>query len=353
MDYVSFLFGVLILLAAISDLAYTTFSPFGAGKIANFITQGCWNISLKLCGYDGSKQILQIVGIFAIGLVIIAWFLLIWLGGSLIFCSDEYSIVHSQTGQPASTAEKYYYTGFTLSTLGVGDFVANKDGWRIFTVVLSLGGFMLITTAISYMLPVLSAVAFRKSIGRYITHLGSTPQNILKNHWKDGNFKSLEPHLSELVKMILLHNQQLLAYPILYCFHESDLVKSTAMNLAKLDEALSILLVQVPKGDGPNRRFVLPLRKAITDYLISQKEHFINFKDKETDYSIPELGGLRKAGIPLLPREDEVQDKYGKIENRRRLIGAILRSEGWSIKDVYSERPPDDSDWRIDIDDVG
>ncbi|CAN5861598.1 hypothetical protein BH24BAC1_BH24BAC1_11140 [soil metagenome] len=352
MDYVYFLLGFFILLFAISDLAYTTYSPFGAGKIANFITKGCWNTSLEICGNDGSKKILQVVGIFAIGLVIIVWFLLIWLGGSLIFCSDEYSIIHSQTGRPASIAEKFYFTGFTLSTLGVGDFVPYTDGWRIFSVVFALGGFMLITTAISYMLPVLSADVFRKSIGRYITNLGSTPQEILKNHWQDGNFKSLEPHLTELMKMIILHNQQLLAYPILYCFHESDHVKSTAINLAKLDEALSILLVQVPEGDRPNRRLVIPLRKAITDYLLTQKEHFISYEDKEAGYSIPELGGLREAGIPLFPREDEVQDKYGKIKNRRRLIGSILRNEGWKIEDVYSERPPDDSDWRVDIDDV-
>lgn len=352
MDYVSFFSGVLILIAAVSDLAYTTFSPFGAGKIANFITKGCWNLSLKLCGNDGSKQILQVVGIFTIGLVIIVWFLLIWLGGSLIFCSDEYSIVHSQTGQPASITEKFYYTGFTLSTLGVGDFVANKDGWRILTVVLALGGFMLITTAISYMLPVLSADVDRKIIGQYITNLGSTPQDILKKHWIDGNFKSLEPHLTVLVKMIILHNQQLLAYPILYCFHESDPVKSTAINLAKMDEALSILLVQVPQEDRPNPRLVHPLRKAITDYLITQKEHFINFQANEVDYSFPELEGLRKVGIPLFPREDEVQDNYGKIENRRRLIRSILRNEGWRFNDIYSERPPDDSDWRVDIDDV-
>jgi hypothetical protein len=350
MDYLSLILGVIIFITVISDLAYTTFSPFGAGKIANAITKTCWNISLKLSGNTGTNPALKQVGIVAIGLVIMVWFLLIWLGSSLIFLSDEHSIVHAQTGVPASTAEKYYFTGFTLSTLGVGDFVPNTDGWRIFTVILSLAGFGLITTAISYMLPVLSADVYKKSISRYILNLGNNPQEILKNHWIDGNFTSMEPHLIELMKMIITHSQQLLAYPILYCFHDSDPVKSTAVNIAKIDEALSILLVQVPESDRPNPRIIFPLRRAITSYLIVQKDYFL--RNKEAQYDVPELESLHQADLPFLDRGDKVQERYRKIEKRRKLIGAMLKNEGWTFEDIYSDKSPDYGDGSFELDEV-
>ncbi|CAN5834599.1 hypothetical protein BH24BAC1_BH24BAC1_29360 [soil metagenome] len=345
MNYVLLLLGILILLVAIMDLAYTTFSPHGAGKIANFISQGSWKVSLKLCGNNGTNKTLQVVGIITIWLIIFAWVFLIWLGSSLIVSSAEGSVVGAETGLPATLAEKFYYTGFTLSTLGVGDFVAGTDGWRIFSVVLSLTGFLLITTAISYMLPVLAADVQKKSISRYIICLGTTPEEILKNHWIDGNFKALEPHITELMNMIIVHSQQLLAYPILYCFHNSDPFESTAINIAKLDEALSILLVQVSNNVQPDHRVLMPLRKAITAFIIMQKNYFL--EEEKGGFSVPELRALQQSDIPLLRQGQEVTEKYSHLEKRRKLISAILNNEGWRFDQIYEGSPAGISEWDL------
>lgn len=336
MNYLLLIAGILILVFSIADLAYTTFSSNGAGLLTDTITKGIWNFSLMICRQDGSKKMLRLVGIITIGVIVITWFLLIWLGSSLIICADENSVIDSSTNSPASIWEKVYYTGFTLSTLGVGDYKASKDIWRIYTVVLSLAGFMLITTAISYMLPVLSADVFKKNLSTYITVLGRNPQDILLNHWKDGSFHSLEPHFTNLMQMVIMHTQQMLAYPVLFCFHNSNVNHSTALNIAKLDEALTILLLKIPENSRPSTQAILPLRKVITNYLMIQSNYFI--KPKEAYPFIPSFDELRKAGIPMIKEQESIQRGYSKLAKRRELIGAVLRNEGWEFKDIYKVR---------------
>lgn len=339
MNYLTLTAGIVIVTLIVTDLAYTTFSSKGAGLFTNMITKATWNTALKIAGNDGSKKFLEHVGIVTIGFIIVFWFLLIWFGSSLIFCSSETSIIHFETGKAADTAEKFYYSGYTLSTLGVGDYVASEDIWRILTVVLSLSGFMLITTAISYMLPVLSADVAQKRISSYINTMGGNPQDILINHWRGDDFNSLENPFLELTEQILTHNQLLLAYPILYCFHDSATYKSTAVSIGKIDETLTILLINIPEENRPQERVVSSLREAITYYLITQKNHFVNIEEDNLQEAIlPDLDDLQACGIPLVQDEEQINERYKKLLKRRGYLSYILRNEGRKFEDIYTSR---------------
>ena len=339
MNYLILAAGVIIVTVMVIDLAYTTFSSNGAGIFTNLITKTTWNTALKIAGNDGSKKYLEQVGILTIGLIIVFWFLLIWLGSSLLFCSSDTSIVHSGTGKAADTLEKFYYSGYTLSTLGIGDYVASREIWRILTVVLSLSGFMLITTAISYMLPVLSADVEKKNISSYINTMGGSPQEILINHWKDGRFQALEEHFLKLTGEIIKHNQQMLAYPVLYCFHSSVVHKSSTVNIGKIDEALTILLINVPEEYRPQERILSSLREAITYYLITQKNHFVNIEeDNLQERILPDLSDLEAYGIPLIKDEELVNSKYKKLLKRRGYLSYILRNGGYEFNDIYTSK---------------
>lgn len=339
MNYITLAAGVIIVTVIVADLAYTTFSSNGAGFFTNLITKATWNTALKIAGNDGSKKFLDQIGVFTIGLVIVFWFLFIWLGSSLVFCSSDTSVVHFETGRAATVAEKFYYSGYTLSTLGVGDYVASRDIWRIFTVVLSLSGFMLITTAISYMLPVMSADVEKKNISSYINTMGSNPQEILINHWRDGRFQSLEEHFLRLTDHIITHNQQLLAYPILYCFHNSTINKSADVSIGKIDETLTILKTSIPEEYRPQERIMSSLREAITYYLITQKNHFVNIEEENLQEAIlPDLDSLEAYGIPILKDEELIKNKYEKLLKRRGYISYILRNSGRRFEDIYTSR---------------
>src|SRR5699024_1704986 len=124
MNYVTLFLGIAIILVAIYDLTFTTFSPNGAGFFTDLITKTFYTFFRKICVWANSMDMLKNAGTIMIGIVLVTWYLTIWLGSSLIICSDPSSVINSSTRLPASIVEKFYYTGFTLSTLGVGDFSA-------------------------------------------------------------------------------------------------------------------------------------------------------------------------------------------------------------------------------------
>lgn len=333
MNYLTLFLGIAIILVAIYDLTFTTFSPNGAGFFTDFITKRLYNVFRRISIRTNSMRVLEVAGTVSIGIVLVAWYLSIWLGSSLIICSDPGSVVNNDTQLPASVVEKFYYTGFTLSTLGVGDFNAGTGAWRIFTIFLSFTGFVLITTGVSYMIPVLSASVNQRKLGNYISILGKNPQDILKRHWDKDGFKGLETHFSKLTEMLIMHSQQMLAYPVLYCFYTSDTKKAGVLNVFKIDELLTILLLNIPPENRPGVQSIYSLRETITYYVGIRKEYYSSREPEPPD--VPRMNELREKGIPLIHDQEGLREAYKELDDRRKLIRAILRDQGRDFSDIY------------------
>lgn len=334
MNYLLLILGVVIFVVTINDLISTTFSPNGAGFFTTVITQSIYALFRKMCLKFKWMNLFEKVGIIIIVLIILFWYLSIWLGSSLIFSADSTSVVESQNQEYATTLEQFYYTGFTLTTLGVGDFKASSDGWRIFTVFLSLTGFILITTGISYMIPALSAVVEKRKLGSYVSILGTSPQAILEHHWQD-DFNVLESHFVTLTEMIIKHNQQMLAYPVIYCFYTTNSRKAAVLNIARLDEALSIILKLVPDEKRPSRQSMNPLRNAITDFIQIQQKYFTHLEAGEP--GLPEVNQLLEAGIPLKDNYADLPEAYQDLRERRTELRILLRDQGRDFHNIYDE----------------
>ena len=67
---------------------------------------------------------------------------------------------------------KNLFTGYTLSTLGNGDFKPGTSFWRIYTVIISLSGLSILTIAITYLVQVLTAEISKRRLSIYIATLG-------------------------------------------------------------------------------------------------------------------------------------------------------------------------------------
>lgn len=333
MNYFYLISGILLYTGTLCDLAFTTFSSSRAGYLTEGITKGMWRASLRLCGGDGSKKMLEYIGIFTIGTIVFVWFLCIWVGSTLIILSDPASVIDASTYAKAGSIEKLYFIGYTLTTMGNGDFKASGYIWQLFSVFLSFSGFMLITTAVTYMLPVLSADILKKKISKKIFILGSTPQELLLNMYDKGNFNLLEKYLPDLTEIIITHSQQLLAYPVLYNFHSANVYKSAAISIAVLDEALTILLLHIPEENRPGNLAIMPLRKAIMDFLKTLNHNFT--KGSDTAMVLPTLGMLQEAGIGLIKEEADRKKLYDQFARRRELISVLLQNEGWQFKHIY------------------
>jgi hypothetical protein len=342
MNYIMLISGIVILILITLDFMYTTLSTNGVGLISGPITTSIWRILLWSSRGKGKNKILNFSGVICILTILTVWILFLWLGNTLIFASDPTSILHTQTHVPATIAEKFYYVGYTLSTLGMGDFYASTSFWKIFTIIISLSGLSGLTIAITYLTQVITSELNKRQLSIYIASLGGTPQHILYNGWNGKDFRKLEADFTALTSLIISHSQHHLSYPVLHYFHSTNLREATALTIPALDEALTILLLFAPPELRPDNLHMETLRNALTHYLLTLENDFI--VPATNPLPLPDLSLLASAGVPLLPWNDQIDQAYEKLAKRRKLLQALLINDGWTFEELFQSKFGNDLD---------
>ncbi|WP_161887719.1 potassium channel family protein [Pontibacter russatus] len=325
----SLIVGIALVAVTATDLIYTAFAPRGSGIISGPVTFAVWRLFFYAGRLTKGRAALTGAGVVIVFTILMTWVLLLWAGNYFIYASDKAAVVSSTSHIPADNLERIYFTGYTLSTLGNGDFVPGTDGWKIYTAFISFTGLMFITIAITYMVPVLSAVTRRRALSIRIASIGSSPQRILLDNWDGTDFKKLEDQFQSLTSEIIHQGQMHLSYPVLHYFQHEDKEASLLPNLAALDEAITILLLYIPERLRPEDQYLVPLRKAITTFLDSITSLYIN-PDK-SDVPALEAGELRQAQVPLLQPDMQA---FGELSKRRRALKAMVEYNGWKWKEI-------------------
>ncbi|MFT7149487.1 MAG: hypothetical protein ACI82Q_001346 [Nonlabens sp.] len=333
MNYYIFGIGVVILLIMISDLINTALSVKGAGFLSKKLAKGIWWALLLLSRKTGTRKILELGGVIILVSVVVNWLVMIWFSASLLFISDPGSLMNVETNTEPTIVGKVFYTGYTLSALGLGDMEPTGPFWDILTAILSFAGLILISIAITYLIPVVNGEIEKRRLSVYITTLGCSVDEILTNYWNGKDFKELEQPFFSLTSMIILHAQNHKAYSVLHYFHTSDKKEAFALNLTNLDETLSILLHQIPSIHRPSYNTLMSLRKAISSYLITLPAVFIvPAEDSPPEHDLAELV---KIGIPIISNQD-VNNEFTKLLNRRKILLSLIRDDGWEWSDLQA-----------------
>lgn len=326
---ISFIIGVVLVTVTAVDLIYTTFAPRGSGVISGPVTVIVWRLFLNVGRVMKSRTLLTGAGIVIVFSILLTWVLLLWAGNVFIYSSAENAIVNTTTHLPADLMERVYFTGYTLSTLGNGDFAAGTDVWRVFTAFISFSGLIFITIAITYMVPVLSAVTQRRALSIRIASIGNSPQRILLNNWNGENYKTLEGQFQNLTQEIIHQGQMHLSYPVLHYFQHEDKEASLMPNLAALDESITLLLLYIPEHMRPGDQYLIPLRKAITTFIGSLNSLYIN--PQKSDVPALQTNELQQAEVPL--QEADMQ-QIEQLSKRRRALKAMVEYNGWQWKEI-------------------
>ncbi|RDV16306.1 hypothetical protein DXT99_03615 [Pontibacter diazotrophicus] len=326
-----FIIGVIIVCCTAYDLIYTTFAPRGASIISGPVTLAVWRIYYRIGRIKKTREPLTGAGITIVFTILITWVLLLWTGNAFIYSSDDESVISTTTLLPANSMERIYFTGYTLSTLGNGDFKAGTDGWSIYTAFISFTGLMFITIAITYMVPVLSAVTQRRALSIQIASIGNSPQRILLNNWNGENLKKLEGQFQNITHEIVHQGQMHLSYPVLHYFQHKNKEESLLPNLAALDEAITIMLLYVPEQMRPADEYLVPLRKAITTFIGSLTSLYI--QPDKSDLPAIHIDELQQAEFPILQPD---MHKIEKLSKRRRALKYMVEYNGWEWKEISS-----------------
>lgn len=323
--------GAIVLGLAFIDLFVTTLTVGGTGPITKRLPPVIWMGMRGLARRSGKAEVLSFAGMVTLLAISTVWILLLWGGWLLVFSANPWSVVEAQTGLPATPVQRAYYVGYTLFTLGLGDFRPKGAVWQMLTVLVVGTGLTAVTLIISYVVPVTSAAAQRRALAARLSTLGRTPDGILRRAWNGRDFRSLEAHLPDLIGSLTQQAQQHRVYPVLSNFHPLDPQQSLMVRLAALDEALRLLLHAAPPETRPSEGTLLALYDGVATLLAT-----LGGTDPVPDPKPPpppDTVLFRDLGVSA-PEPSGWNGILAAEEDRRCRLHALVTTEGWTWRDV-------------------
>ena len=328
--------GALCVAAVFVDAFLTTITvSSGAGPLTEKVLAWAWALLLRLHREDKRSSILTAGGTLVLTVTVLVWVAILWAGWGLVFLGSG-SIVDSTTQLPASVGDVFYYAGFTVFTLGTGDYVAGSSGWRLATAAASFSGLFLVTLAITYLISVVSAVVQRRALAIQIRGLGRTPDDVVLQAWQGDRFSSMfEQQLVSLTGAVATSAEQHLAYPVLHYFHARSPFLSAPLAVASLNDVLLLASEGVAPEGRPDPNAVRPLAYAITRYVDASSD--IGSLPSSPEPPAPERSRLAAADVPLTDGEHWRRALKEQHEQRVHLH-RLVNSDGWSWSPGLEER---------------
>lgn len=325
MNPIFLILGLLLLFAVIVDLLWTTLWPDGsAGPLSARLSTWAWRLLRRLGGRNSLG--LSLAGPLILMLVLLSWVLLLWGGWTLLFAGAQHSLVDTTSQQPVDWAGRIYFVAYAMFTMGNGEYSPANGTWEIATSLTTASGMLLITMAVSYVLSVLSAVNHKRSFAGSVTGLGADSEELVRSGWNGQDLTTLDLPLSGLAAQLSTLAEQHKAYPVLHYYHSAQTKSASAVAVAILDEALTLLRFGVPDDCRPNTAIVESARATIAGYLDTLHSAFIEPASEAPPP--PDLDRLRAAGIPTVSDEAFQQALDGLQDRRRRLLG-MVRADAW------------------------
>lgn len=331
------LLGTMLVLAAMTDAIVHTVALRGGGPMARRLGAWLWHGFLRLHRHRRMPRLAASAGPVILLLSFLLWSLLLWLGWALIFASEPGAVVNGTTRAEAGAWERLYYAGFTITTLGIGDYVPNQPLFKVLTVIAAGMGFFLITLFVTYLLSVLSAVVFKRGVAFDVLGPARTPEQLVIGAWRDGGFDALERYFLSISSDLVSLSQQHLAYPALHYFRSADANASPAVAVTVLDEALTLIEYGLAPDQRPSDLLLRAVRGSIarfTDTVTEQHPAAAQVPPA------PALAPLRAAGVPTVS-DEQFARALDALSERRAKLHALLHHDGRSWDDI---RPAGDHD---------
>lgn len=329
------LLGALLLLLAGVDLVKTTLSTVSpGGPVSVRLAAGLWRGLLRLHRRRSAASLLEGFGVGVLVLTVANWILLTWSGWTLIFLGSPGAVVRATTGAPSGFWDRAYFAGYSLATLGLGDFRPVGPLWQMLTVGVALSGLVLVTLAISYLVGVTNAATERRQLAGRVATLGGTPARIVTQSWDGDRFSSLAGAISSLTGDLQLLDQRHLAYPVLHYQRAQRPRESAPVRIAALDEAFTLLAFGVAPEHRPAPSLLEPAQQAVAAFLETLHDVFLSPAPEPPP--APSLQPLREAAIPTVSEEVFAQ-RVANLASRRRLLAGLVLHGGWDWDDVQRE----------------
>ncbi len=165
--------GLLVFLACLDIFLTVLYVRSNTGILSPVIGKGGWALfrsSSRFFG-RGRRHLLSLAGPSLLLLIAAAWSLLLAFGFALVFWPDLGAALQSSQGlTPTDFLAALYYSGFSLTTLGVGDIVPTAGYARVLTILEAGLGFSFFTLTITYIVSVYGALQRRNVLASILEH---------------------------------------------------------------------------------------------------------------------------------------------------------------------------------------
>jgi hypothetical protein len=319
--------GVCVLSITFFDFFYTTLSFSGAA----FLTKAAASFAQSLVrGWVAmfGRKFFRLSGLMVNLSVLLTWILLIWAGLFLVFSYAPEAIVNNN-GKVASAVERLYFTGYVLSTLGLGDFQPVTPFFELLTSWFSFFGFLFFTTSMTYLISVSSAIVQKRTLSLSVRNLGGSPGELVNNLLRLDSSLRFQQFLSWQL-MINRHTVGHQAYPVIGFCHTPARDSSVILNLTILDEAISRMLASTALAHMHGE--LMPLRNAISSFLQYMESKYVRSKA----VAVPEIIWEKSDGFGQGWAIN--QRLSSELNARRKILDGLLKNELWTWHDVY---PPE------------
>jgi hypothetical protein len=325
MNALFLILGPLLLAFVILDLLWTTlWVDGGAGPLSGRLTTWLWR-GLRAVGGKRPRT-LSLAGPLAVVLTLLVWVTLIWAGWTLLFAGDQLALIDTRNQEPVTWAGRIYFVGYSMFTMGNGDYSPAAGWWQIATGLTTASGMLFVTLAVSYVLSVLSAVVQKRAFASGVTGLGARAEDIVARAWDGTDLHALDLPLSGLAAQLDRLSDQHNTYPVLHYYHSEKQATASAVAVAMLDEALTLVKLGVPAEHQPNAVVLEGARSSVEGYLRSLSNAYIRPADDAPDP--PTLDPLRRHGIPTVDDATFLDAIAGLAERRKKLLG-MVREDAW------------------------
>lgn len=327
MTWLPVVLGVAILSVVLVDLLWTALAAgSGAGPVTGRVGRRLWEVALAVHRRHRSHVVLSATGVGVAASLLVIWILLTFAGWALIFTAAPGAVREAQSGQAADLVERLYFTGYTVFTLGNGEFRPGSGVWQVATVLATGSGLVLITMGITYLVPVASAVAQRRQLARVVHSLGHDAHQMLLRAWNGSDFDALSQHLTALVPMLHSSAQQHFAYPVLHYFHSVEVGTAIGPKVVQLADAVDLLRFGVTPEVRPSEGLLLVVDDSVQTLLevLSVTASTPNAEPRPQ----PKLEPLRCGDIPTVGAA-EWRALEAEQRDRRQLRATVLADDGW------------------------
>ncbi|WP_335999943.1 potassium channel family protein [Halorientalis halophila] len=317
------LLGLFLLLLVVVDLLWTTlWVEGGAGPLTTRLTKWTWR-SLRAVAGD-RPRLLSIAGPVILLGSLTLWIALLWAGWTALFAGAENALLDTRDPGPISWIERIYFVGYSIFTMGNGDFTPRDGRWQIVTSLATASGMLFVTLSVTYVLSVLGAVTQKRSLASSISGLGSDSTEILEASWDGDRFRGLDVPLESISTRLDTLTTNHKAYPILHYFYTPDSSAAPATAVTVLDETLTLLRFGVPKRTRPSEIAITQARTSVRSYLETLDSAFVEPADESPPS--PDIAALRDRGVPTVS-DDDFEDAIVELDDRRRELFGLVRSD--------------------------